>query len=149
RFVHFPYRKHQPEPIARPNSYSDLPVGEDGEIQRTLIVKIHGAVDRESGEYHWKENYAVTEDHYIDYLTRSPVENLLPFPTLDTLKTGHCLFLGYTMHDWHLRVFLQRIWRGRQLAAKSWAAQAGPDLLEKEFWGRSNVELFNASPHDY
>jgi hypothetical protein len=148
KFVHFPYES-EPEPIFRPNCYGELPIGDDGEIERTLIVKIHGAVDGDISGYSWKQNYVVTEDHYINYLSRSPVETLVPTQILDTLRAGHCLFLGYTMRDWRMRVFLQRIWLGEQLAAKSWAIQSAPDILEKEFWGRSNVELFDTRLADY
>ena len=31
---------------------------------------------------------------------------------LDKLQDSHCLFLGYTVRDWNLRVFLKRIWEG-------------------------------------
>ncbi len=148
KFVHCPYGG-DPQTITLPNKYGDLPISEDGEIERTLIVKIHGAVDDKTGPYRWKENFVVTEDHYIDYLARSPVENLVPVQILDSLKGGHCLFLGYTMHDWHLRVFLHRIWLGKRLAAKSWAVQLDPDVLDKEFWSRSNVDLYRAPVGDY
>ena len=49
---------------------------------------------------------------YIDYLSRSPIESLVPVQILDKLRDSHCLFLGYTVRDWNLRVFLKRIWEG-------------------------------------
>jgi hypothetical protein len=148
RFVHFPYER-DPEAITLPNVYSKFPMGDYGELERTVILKIHGAVDGHVGDYRWKENYVVTEDHYIDYLSRSPVESLVPIQILDKLKDSHCLFLGYKMHDWHLRVFLQRIWRGEALGAKSWAVEQDPDLLEKELWAHSGVDLFAADLAEY
>jgi hypothetical protein len=59
------------------------------------------------------------------------------------------LFLGYTMRDWSLRVFLKRIWQGRPLEDKSWAIEHEPDALEKDSWNSLRVELLAASPDDY
>ena len=113
-----------------------------------MIVKIHGAVDGSVGDYRWRENYVITEDHYIDYLSRSPIESLVPVQVLDKLRESHCLFLGYTVRDWNLRVFLKRIWEG-SLGAKSWAVEPDPDILEKDFWAQSNVDLYAADLADY
>jgi SIR2-like domain/TIR domain len=148
KFVHFPYEADA-EPIAIPNSYGKFPIGDYGELERTVIVKIHGAVDGNVGDYRWKENYVITEDHYIDYLSRSPIESLVPVQVLDKLRDSHCLFLGYPVRDWNLRVFLKRIWRGEPLGAKSWAVEPDPDVLEKEFWAQSYVDLYAADLADY
>jgi hypothetical protein len=147
KFVHVP-PEGAPGPIGYPNSYTKLPIGIDYELGRTVIVKIHGAVDGNIGDYRWKENYVVTEDHYIDYLSRSPIESLVPVQVLDKLRESHCLFLGYTVRDWNLRVFLKRIWEG-SLGAKSWAIELDPDVLEKDLWAQSNVDLYMADLADY
>jgi hypothetical protein len=147
KFVHFPF-EGIPRPIDDPNSYTKFPIGLDYELERTVIVKIHGAVDGNVGDYRWKENYVITEDHYIDYLSKSPVERLVPVQVLDKLKESHCLFLGYTVRDWNLRVFLKRIWDG-SLGAKSWAVEPDPDVLEKNLWSQSNVDLYAADLGDY
>jgi hypothetical protein len=147
KFVHIP-PDGPPAAIVQPNRYGQLPIGEDYELERTLIVKIHGAVDGRIGDYRWRENYVITEDHYIDYLSRSPIESLVPVQVLDKLRESHCLFLGYTVRDWNLRVFLKRIWEG-SLGAKSWAVEPDPDILEKDFWAQSNVDLYEADLADY
>jgi hypothetical protein len=148
KFVHFPYEADA-EPIAVPNRYGKFPIGDEGQLERTVIVKIHGAVDGNVGNYRWKENYVITEDHYIDYLSRSPIESLVPAQILDKLQGSHCLFLGYTVRDWNLRVFLKRIWKGEPLGAKSWAVEPDPGDLEKELWGQYYVDLFAADVADY
>ena len=148
KFVHFPYDAAA-EPITVPNSYGKFPIRDYGELERTVIVKIHGAVDGNVGDYRWKENYVITEDHYIDYLSRSPIESLVPVQILDKLRDSHCLFLGYTVRDWNLRVFLKRIWRGEPLAAKSWAVEPEPDILEKDLWAQSYVDLYAADLANY
>jgi len=147
KFVHFP-SEGTPRPIDDPNSYTKFPIRLDYELERTVIVKIHGAMDGKVGDYRWKENYIITEDHYIDYLSKSPIESLVPVQVLDKLKESHCLFLGYTVRDWNLRVFLKRIWEGN-LGAKSWAIEPDPDVLEKNLWAQSNVDLYAADLGDY
>jgi hypothetical protein len=147
KFVHFP-AEGAPRPIDDPNSYTRFPIRLDYELERTVIVKIHGAIDGKVDDYGWKENYVITEDHYIDYLSKSPVESLVPVQVLDKLRESHCLFLGYTVRDWNLRVFLKRIWEGN-LGAKSWAIVSDPDVLEKNLWAQSNVELYAADLEDY
>jgi hypothetical protein len=143
RFVHFPFDS-DPEPINVPNQYAKLPIDEDGEVERSLIVKIHGAVDGSSGGYGWRNNYVITEDEYIEYLSRGPIENLVPIQILDKLAGAHCLFLGYSMNDWNSRVFLQRIWKGASIPAKSWAIEPNPGSLETDFWQHSGVDLLAA-----
>ena len=147
KFVHIPH-EGAPRPIDDPNSYTKLPIRLDYELERTVIVKIHGAVDGSVGGYRWRENYVITEDHYIDYLSRSPVENLVPVQVLDKLKESHCLFLGYMVRDWNSRVFLKRIWEG-SLGAKSWAVEPDPGILEKSLWAQCNVDLYAADLRDY
>jgi hypothetical protein len=140
KFVHFPF-DGAPKPIAEPNSYTGFPIGIDNELWRTVIVKIHGAVDGKIRDYRWQENYVITEDHYIDYLSKSPIESLIPIQILDMLKNSHCLFLGYVVRDWNLRVFLKRIWEGSP-GASSWAIESDPDVLEKRIWAQSQVDLY-------
>jgi SIR2-like domain/TIR domain len=137
-----------PRPIDDPNSYTRLPIGLDYELERTVIVKIHGAVDGAAGDYRWKDNYVITEDQYIDYLSKSPIESLVPVQVLDKLRESHCLFLGYPVRDWNLRVFLKRIWEG-SLGARSWAVDPDPDALEKSLWTQANVDLYSADLGDY
>jgi hypothetical protein len=148
KFVHFPYGD-DPLPIVEPNRYGMFPMGDYGELERTVIVKIHGAVDGNVSGYRWRENYVITEDHYIDYLSRSPIENLVPVQILEKLSDSHCLFLGYPVRDWNLRVFLNRIWRGEPLRAKSWAIEPSPDVLEQEFWVQFYVNLYAADLAHY
>ena len=147
KFVHFP-SEGTPEAITHPNSYTKLPIGVDYELERTVIIKIHGAVDGSVGDYRWKENYVITEDHYIDYLSKSPIEDLVPVQVLDKLRDSHCLFLGYPVRDWNLRVFLKRIWE-EPLGARSWAVEPDPDTLERIFWAQSNVDLYAGDLSDY
>jgi hypothetical protein len=148
KFVHFPYDR-DPEPISVPNRYGKFPIDDFGELERTVIVKIHGGVGDEVATFGGKDNFVITEDHYIDYLSSNPVESLVPVQILAKLTESHCLFLGYSMRDWNLRVFLKRIWRGEPLGSKSWAVERAPDVLEKDFWSQSQVDFFAIPLEDY
>ena len=147
KFLHVPF-DGEPQPITVPNEYEQLPIGDDLDLERTVILKIHGAVDR-AGRSPWKENYVITEDDYIHYLSQSRIEDLVPFQVLEKLRYSHYLFLGYTMRDWNLRVFLQRLWGDQKLGAKSWAIEPAPDMLEKELWGEFDVALYASPLADY
>ena len=133
--------------IEIPNEYTDLPVDERGNPQeRTVILKIHGAVDRENP---MQDSYVITEDHYIDYLTRSEISSLVPSTLVAKLKNSHLLFLGYSMRDWNLRVIMHRIWGEQKLTFASWSVQLHPDPMEQQFWNLRGVQIFDVSLSDY
>ena len=146
RFVHLPF-DDDADVVMVPNRYARFPIEDDGELQRTLIVKIHGAVDGSVGDYRWRENYVVTEDQYIEYLSHNSVERLVPVQILDKLTSAHCLFLGYPLTELNLRVFLKRVWRGGRIASHSWAVEENPRGPERDFWRQFSVEML-ARPLD-
>ncbi len=133
--------------IERPNEYTDLALDD-----RTVILKLHGAIDRSNAK---GDSYVITEDSYIDYLVGDDVEAQIPFTLVERLEESHFLFLGYSMHDWNLRVILNRIWGARQLDLKSWAVQrapadAGVREVEEALWrDRGNVDLLYVPLKDY
>jgi hypothetical protein len=111
-----------------------------------VILKIHGAVDRPTGE---RDSYVITEDHYIDYLTRTDISNLVPVTLAAKLRRSHFLFLGYSLRDWNLRVILHRIWGEQKLSWKSWAIQLNPHAIDQEFWRNRDVDIFNVRLEEY
>jgi|SRR6266511_3404246 len=130
--------------IKTPNRY-----GEHGELsleERTVVLKIHGAVDRPSGE---RDSFVITEDHYIDYLTRTEISDLVPAKLTAKLLHSSFLFLGYSMRDWNLRVILHRIWGQQRLRWKSWAVQLDPEQIERQFWAMRDVEILNQDLNNY
>jgi hypothetical protein len=106
-------------------------------------------VDGTLGDYRWRENYVITEDHYIDYLSDGPIESLVPVQILEKLKESHRLFLGYTVRDWTQRVFLRRIWPEGRLGTTSWAVKNDAETLERELWLISGVSLYKNRLTDY
>lgn len=148
-FVHIP-RDGEPRLIAEPNHYTGFPIDAMGHMSRTVIMKIHGAVDRPQGPYSWRDNYVITEDDYIDYMSVGEIESIVPQQLLGKLRDySHFLFLGHEMHDWNLRVFLIRIFGERPLPNTSWAVQRQPTKLDERFWQRTGVELMAAPLEEY
>jgi hypothetical protein len=128
----------EPTVIRVPNKYADLRLD-----QRTVIAKIHGAVDRIHGD-----SFVITEDHYIDYIAR--LAGLFPVTLAAKLRTSHFLFLGYSLRDWNFRVMLYRLW-GEQEGKnfKSWAIQANPDPIDRAAWDERGVDILPIRVEDF
>jgi len=127
--------------ISKPNEYGALSLNE-----RSVVLKIHGAVSRDNAN---DDSYVITEDHYIDYLTRADIANLIPVTLAAKIRMSHFLFMGYSLADWNMRVILHRIWGGQQLSYKSWAIQRDPDELDIEFWRKRDVDILDRDIAQY
>src|SRR5207344_703114 len=98
-----------------------------GPEKRTVILKLHGAVQR----------LPPAEDHYIEYLAHTDITSQLPSVVTDKLRNSSYLFLGYGLKDWNLRAILRRIWGDSEKRGKpSWAIQKDVDRFEKAFWDK-------------
>lgn len=137
--------------------------------ERSVVLKIHGAIDRAAGG---NDSFVITEDHYIEYLTRTDVRRLIPSGLLAKLRTSSVLFLGYSMRDWNLRAIFHRIWQEERLGWTSWAIRRPlpvPDVgdedagdererrrwaaleadLEEGFWNDRGVDILDVELQDY
>jgi hypothetical protein len=138
----FRYVPHDgdPEIIFDPNKF-------DLSIERTIILKIHGAVDRKDWQ---RGNFVITEDDYIDYLARM---NTDPYkiPAVLNLEMLHkrFLFLGYSLADWNLRVLLKSINARRRFKDTSWAVMNETKEWDETYWQKHNVRLMKLSLSDY
>jgi len=141
RFMHWP-PGGTPAVIESANDYGGLDLA-----SRTTILKLHGAVRRV--EPFDEDNYVITEDHYIDYLSHTDITNVLPPAVTSRLRNSHFLFLGYSMRDWNLRVILRRIWGEQELEYGSWSIQKEADEMERAVWGNRNVEILTRDLADY
>lgn len=89
-------------PISQPSRYQELL------DDRTVILKLHGGLDRQD---HDNDSYVITEDDFIDYITRAADANrFLPAALQSSLMSSSYLFLGYTLRDWNLRVLVRQLW---------------------------------------
>ena len=142
RFWHLePAAGAEPHLIERPNEYDRISLNE-----RTVILKFHGAVDRVDPG---RDSYVITEDHYIDYLTRTHVTTLLPPELMAKLNRSHFLFLAYALRDWNVRVILHRIWERQRLDYTSWAVQLGADPVDSRMWETRNVDIRSIDLGEY
>jgi SIR2-like domain len=128
-------------PITEPKTYVDIDPD-----RRTTLLKIHGFVDRDNSA---NDSYVITEDHYIEYLTRMDLDNLIPVKVLDRMRNCHFLFLGYSLRDWNLRAILYKLWTDRQMDRDWWAVQLNPNELEQQSWSRRGVKIFDVPLDDY
>jgi hypothetical protein len=139
-------------PIKTPNEYDALSLEE-----RTVILKLHGAVNRTDPRL---DSYVITEDNYIDYLSRSDFSSQIPITLREAMQDSHFLFLGYSMRDWNLRVILNRIWDQAELNVQSWAIQLPhpeprQNDIELKLWadrahrGAGEVDLHQLPLKDY
>jgi DNA-binding SARP family transcriptional activator len=127
--------------ITTPNAYANVPVE-----ARAVLLKIHGEVDLEPARD--AESFVVSEDDYIAYLAETGIAGVLPVTLAARLRRSHFLFLGYGLVDWSFRVFLHRLWPDEQPAYRSWAVQADPGPLERDFWRRRAIELVDLPLED-
>ncbi len=146
KFMHRP-PGGKPVAIERPDKYAELSLAE-----RPVILKLHGAIDREDPK---GDSFVITEDNYIDYLSQGDVGGQIPVTLRERMSDSHFLFLGYSMRDWNLRVILNRIWGAQELDLKSWAIQREPDdptarKIEETLWSaRGDVDLLYVPLRDY
>jgi SIR2-like domain len=126
--------------ISKHTDYHDFELDE-----RSVILKIHGAVDRADEA---ADSYVITEDHYIDYLARENISKL-PAYLMARMRTSHFLFLGYGMRDWNLRVILRHIWSEQTRHFASWAIQLHPGEIDTRFWERHGVDIVDAPLEDW
>jgi hypothetical protein len=112
-----------------------------------VILKIHGAIDRANPD---SSSFVITEDHYIEFLTRgTDVSTLVPVRLAEKMKDSHFLFLGYSLRDWNLRVILRRIWLEQQRRKQSWAIQRDPEEFDKKFWIKKDVDIVDIDLGSY
>ena len=108
----------------------------------TVIYKMHGAVDRHNKPN--RDQYVITEDDYIDFLARMTRNRAIPAIFAEAFQSRHFLFLGYSLRDWNLRVVLNRIQDSRRSSdITSWSIQHKPSLLERKFWQKRGVEVYD------
>jgi hypothetical protein len=125
--------------------------------EETIVYKMHGAVDRESGRYN---SFLITEEDYIEFLSGMTRQGAIPATFKRYFRQSSFLFLGYGLADWNLRVLLCNVKSqtssgngvGRSRASamivaeaelRSWAVQLQPSPLESALWQKREVDIYN------
>jgi hypothetical protein len=114
----------------------------DIELDKVSVVyKMHGAIDRRK---HLIGQYVITEDDYIEFLTRMTRRKVIPSIFADPFQTRPFLFLGYGLYDWNLRVILNRIQEFRgQPKFRSWAIETLSKPVEKMLWEKRGINVYD------
>ena len=144
QFIHQPYQG-EPQPIEKPNEYTQLPLN-----QRTIIVKIYGALNRRTTDTD-SDSYVITEDDFIAYMSRIDVNGLLPATLVGQVRKSNFLFLGSNLRDWNRRVVFQRLWDEPTFKKfRSWAVPLDRQGMDAWFWQQRDIELIaDVSLQDY
>lgn len=129
--------------ISEPNKYLRLSTA-----QRSVIMKVHGTVKRGQSDAS-ADDYVITEDDYLHYITHTHAANLFPVKIIEKIKRSHILFLGYGLRDWNFRVLLRQIWADQRLHYASWAIQLKPDTLSERFWRLHGVEIIDSDLDEF
>jgi hypothetical protein len=112
---------------------------------RPSVLKIHGTIRREDAS---QDAYVITENDYVTYLADNTLESLLPRRLLKKLQTNHLLFMGYSLQDLNLRVFLQRLKRSHR-SYRAWAVVRDENTADRVFWERSGIQIIPIPLADY
>jgi hypothetical protein len=112
---------------------------------RTLILKIHGAVDR---KFWRRSSFVITEDDYIDYVALR-IPDQIPATLLDEILSRRFLFLGYSLSDWNLRVLLRSIRARSSFNLPTWAVMNQHKEWDPMYWRRHGVRLEKCSLKEY
>jgi hypothetical protein len=74
----------------------------------------------------------------------------IPAIFAEAFQSRHFLFLGYSLRDWNLRVVLNRIQDSRRSSdITSWSIQHKPSLMERKFWQKRGVEVYDMTLDDF
>jgi len=134
------WKDNTSEPIEALANELDLPVG-----QVPIIYKMHGAADPQDPS---RDSYVITEDDYVEFLARMASMTAIPAVFARPFQKSHFLFLGYGLKDWNLRVILYKIWKDWARRYASWAIQHQAQPLERVFWGRRDLTIYEMSIDD-
>lgn len=143
------WRAGESEPL--PMAAGEL-AGEIDLAKRTVILKMHGSVNRESEK---RDQFVITEEDNVDLLSRILLNTAVPSFVYEHASNRRFLFLGYTLTEWNLRVILPNLTRlfsskDEKNRLPSWAVRSNPSGLEWWLWQKKlNVTVFDMPLHDF
>ena len=120
-------------PIDDPATYREFALEE-----RSVILKIHGDVDREERRQRHVRRHRGSLHRLPGGHGRAHADPGLPDG--GGSASSDLLFLGYSMRDWNLRVILRQIWAEQGISTGGWSIQRNPSELDERFWSRQRID---------
>lgn len=114
----------------------------------TVIFKVHGSLIAENDEW---DSFVITEEDYVDFLSRLATKTAIPSSLAAHFQDRGLLFVGYSLTDWNLRIFvrgLKRFFEKRKAVVedegeiRSWTIQSAPTSLEVKIWEKRGVDPY-------
>ena len=114
----------------------------------TVIFKVHGSLIADNDEW---DSFVITEEDYVEFLSRLATKTALPSSLAAHFQDRSLLFIGYSLKDWNLRVFvrgLKRFFEKRKAASdeegdiRSWTIHSAPSSLEVKIWEKRGVDPY-------
>lgn len=138
KFIHTPHGAENAIPIDNPIDYT-------AEIEHTIILKIHGTANPKGLDH---STFVITEDDYIDYAAFVTFDKV-PQVLGQKMLSRQFLYLGYSLSDWNLRVFLRGSQAGSHFPDKTWAIMKSPDTWDRLYWNEHRVKIVRMSLEDH
>jgi hypothetical protein len=115
-----------------------------------VVFKVHGTarLRRGGGINDYIDSIVLGESDYVRDLEADPNKKY-PAKLLRRIRDSNLLFLGYSLQDWNLRVFLERLIRitprNQQGRLRHWACRLmkEPDAVEEKFWDHRGVTMYS------
>ena len=114
----------------------------------SVIYKVHGSCDPADSR---RDQYVITEDDYIDFLSRMVKNTAIPAFCAEPFQRWPFLFVGYRLGDWNMRVVLNRISPQARISqgVTSWAIERTPSPVEERFWQSRGVNVYTKAIDDF
>jgi len=150
-FVYIAQGKHRGRVLHEPHEGESVVITQpnlavDVAADRTAILKIHGAIDRDDAD---RDSWVITEEDYVDYLTQTDISTWMPVALASRLQESNLECLGYSLKDWNLRAILHRMRKDRAEGWKWWAVQLESGELDRWVWTKHDLEILDARLEDY
>lgn len=140
RFLHYPPAGNgadEPTEVLEPNKYTA-----HDDDNHPILIKLCGRQVTSD-----PDSVAVTEDHYLNYISTEKSLAVLPTTLLTQLKRHSFLFFGHSLQPWHLRLLWQRLrLPGGERHPPRWAIVPVLTHIEERFWRSQRIEPIVAQP---
>ena len=120
----------------------------------TVIFKIHGSLVPAAEEW---DSFVIAEEDYVEFLSRVAAETAIPHVLKAHFQDRSLLFMGYSLHDWNLRIlirslsrfFARRVTAGDDDEIPSWAIQDQHTEIERRLWEKRGVYPFSVNLNEF